>query len=99
MDLPVAIRMEQDPIFSCLFPPIHSPHQMVAVPSCESGDLLLADRAKTVLLFPEGKQLSFPLEMVYHFDAQAFFKVLFPGGIVRVCLAFDFHMSLDRDIC
>ena len=69
------------------------------MPSCELGDLLLTDRTETFLLFPEGEQLPFPLEIVYHLDAEAFFKVLFPSGIVGVGFSLDFHMSLDRDIC
>lgn len=85
--------------FGGILPSVHPAHKMVVVPSCESRDLLLADRANPFLLFPEGKQLSFPLEIVYHFDVEAFFNVLFPGGILGVCLSFDFHMSLDRDIC
>src|SRR5258708_26192858 len=99
MNLPVAIGVKQDPIVGGIFPSVHSPHKMVVVPSCELGDLLLTDRTEPFLFFPEGDQLPFPLEVVYHLDAEAFFKVLFPGGIVGVCLSFDFHMSLDRDIC
>src|SRR5271157_2830640 len=72
---------------------------MVIVPSCELGDLLLTDRTETVLLFPEGEQLPFPLEIVYHLHAEAFFKVLLPGGIVGVCFSLAFHMSLDSNMC
>ncbi len=72
---------------------------MVVMPSCECGDLLLTDRTETVLLFPEGNQLPFPLEIVYHLHAEAFFKVLFPSGIVGVCFSLDFHMPFDRDVC
>src|SRR5260370_13255573 len=72
---------------------------MVVVRSCECGDLLLTGRPETFLLFPEGEQLPFPLEMVYHLHAEAFFKVLFPSGIVGVCFSLDFHMSLDGDVC
>ncbi len=72
---------------------------MVVVPSCEFGDLLLADRTETVLFFPEGAQLSFPFEIVHHLDAEAFFEVLFPSGIVGVRFSFNFHMSFDGDIC
>jgi hypothetical protein len=99
MDLPVAIRVKQNPIFGCIFPSVHPPHKMVVVPPCELGDLLLTDWTESFLLFPEGEQLPFPLEIVYHLDAEAFFKVLFPSGIVGVCFSLDFHMSLDRDIC
>src|SRR5258708_39057449 len=71
---------------------------MVVVPSCECGDLLLTDRTETFLLFPEGEQLPFPLELVYHLHAEAFFNVLFPSGIVGVCFSLDFHMSLASDV-
>ena len=99
MDLPVAIGMEQNPILGGIFPSVHTPHNMVVVPPCELGDLLLTDWTESFLLFPEGDQLPFPLEIVYHLDAEAFFKVLFPSGIVGVCFSLDFHMSFDRDIC
>ena len=99
MNLPVAIGVKQDSIFGCIFPSVHSPHKMVVMPSCECGDLLLTDRTETVLLFPEGNQLPFPLEIVYHLHAEAFFKVLFPSGIVGVCFSLDFHMPFDRDVC
>ena len=99
MDLPVTVGVKQDPIFCCVFPSVDPPQHMVIVPSCEFGDLLLTNMTKPFLFLPEGDQLLFPLEIVHHFDAEAFFKVLFPGGIVGVCLSFDFHMSLDRDIC
>ena len=95
----MAIGMEQNPILGGIFPSVHTPHNMVVVPPCELGDLLLTDRTETFLLFPEGDQLPFPLEIVYHLDAEAFFKVLFPSGIVGVGFSLDFHMSLDRDIC
>ena len=72
---------------------------MVVVPSCEFGDLLLADRTHSFLLFPQSDEPSFPLEIVDHLNAEAFFKVLFPSGIVGVGFSLDFHMSLDRDIC
>ncbi len=72
---------------------------MVVVPSGEFGDFLLTDRTESFLLFPEGDQLPFPLEMVNHFHAEAFFKVLFPSRIVGVCFSLNFHMSFDGDMC
>src|SRR5260370_2872055 len=98
MDFPVTAGLQHTRIVGCIFPSIPSPTKMVVVPSCECGDLLLTDRAETFLLFPEGEQLPFPLEIVYHLHAEAFFKVLFPSGIVGVCFSLDFHMSLDRDV-
>ena len=71
---------------------------MVVVPSCEFGDLLLADRTKSFLLFPEGDQLPFSLEIVNHFHAEAFFKVFFPSEVIWVCFSLDFHMPFDRDV-
>src|SRR6266480_2396941 len=99
MDLSVAIRMEQHPIVGGIFPSIHAPHKMVVVPSCELSDLLLTDWTKPFLFFPEGEQLPFPLEMVHHLDAEAFFEVLFPSGVVGVRFSLNFHMSFDGDIC
>ena len=94
----MAIGMEQNPILGGIFPSVHTPHNMVVVPPCELGDLLLTDWTESFLLFPEGDQLPFPLEIVYHLDAEAFFKVRFPSGIVGVCFSLDFHMSLDRNV-
>src|SRR6266487_2702203 len=71
---------------------------MVVVPSCEVRDLLLADRTKSFLLFPEGDQLPFSLEIVNHFHAEAFFKVFFPSRVIWVCFSLDFHMSFDRNM-
>ncbi len=98
MDLSVASGMKQHPVVGGIFSPVHPPHKMVVVPSCECGDLLLADRTESFLLFPEGDQLPFPLEIVHHFYAEALFKVLFPSRIIGVGFSLNFHMSLDRDM-
>ena len=98
MDLSVASGMKQHPVVGGLFAPVHPPHQMVGVPSCECGDLLLADRTASLLLFPEGDPLPVPLEMVHHFDAEALFKVLFPSRIRGVGFSLHFHLPFARDV-
>ena len=95
----MTVGVKQDPIVGGILPSVHPPHKMMIVPSCEFGDLLLADRANSFLFFPEGDQLPFPFKIVYHLHAKAFFKIHFPSGIVGICFSLDFHMSFDRDIC
>ena len=91
--------MKQDPIVGGLRPSVYPPYQVMVVPACEVGDLLLADRTDSFLFFPEGNQLVFPLEVLCHLDTEAVFKVRFPGRVVGVGRSFDFHMALDGDVC
>ncbi len=67
----------------------------MAVPSRNLGDFLLADWAKSVLLFPEVNEPSFSLEGIYHVNVQTFFVVGFPFWVVWVCFSFDFDVSFD----
>ena len=47
---------------------------MMAMPTCDLGDLLVADWAESSLFFPEGKQPVFPFEGRCHFNVETFFK-------------------------
>jgi hypothetical protein len=44
--------VEQDTVFRALCPPFGPPEKVMAMPSCDLGDLLVTDRTETVLLFP-----------------------------------------------
>ncbi len=71
---------------------------VVIVPTGELGDFLLTDRTDAVLFFPKMEQLAALPEIIDHFDAEAFFKIEFPGRIVGVGLSFDFGVTADRRV-
>ena len=70
---------------------------MVAVPSCDPGDLLVADGAEAVLLFPEVAKPSPAFESGIHPHVEAFLKVLFPGWIVGIGRGFDLCVPFNAD--
>jgi hypothetical protein len=98
MDLPVAVGVQEDTVVRCIPAPMRAPDNVMVVPSCESGDLLVANRTETVLVFPQVQQLPAAFEGVCHLHAEAFFEVHFPLRVVRVCCAFDFDMPLNGHV-
>ena len=68
----------------------------MAVPSADLGDLLVADRAESSLLFPEREQPAFPFERCLHANIEAFLKVAFPRRVVWVGFSLDFDVSCSR---
>jgi hypothetical protein len=86
---------EEHPVVCRITASVGPPDDVMVVPARQSGDLLMADRAKTLLVFPEVQQLPSALQVVCHLHAYAFFEVHFPLVIVRVCRPFDLHMPLD----
>ena len=68
----------------------------MAVPSADLGDLLVADRAESSLLFPEREQPAFPFERCLHANIETFLKVAFPFWVVWVGFSTDFDVSCDR---
>ena len=56
----------------------------------------MTTRTETFLLFPEGKQLPFPPQCVFHFHAQAFLEIHFPCGVKRIGCSLKLDMSFDR---
>ncbi len=70
---------------------------MVAVPSCYLGDLLVADGAEAVLLFPEVAKPPPSFELGIHPHVEAFLKVLLPGWIVGIGRGFDLRVSFNTD--
>jgi hypothetical protein len=95
MDLTVAFRMEKNSVLGPIAAPVSSPNQVMVVPSCEFGDFLVANGAKTVLFFPEAEELSPLSEVVCHLEAQAFLKVGFPSRVIGIGRPFDFPVSLN----
>ena len=72
---------------------------VMAVPSCDPGDFLLAKWAKSVLLLPEVREPSSSFQGVHHVNVQAFFIVAFPFWVVGVCFSLDFDVSFDWHAC
>ena len=66
MDLPVAVGVQESPVLCCIPAPMRPPDHVMVVPSCESGDLLVAERTETVLLLPQVEQLPSAFEGVCH---------------------------------
>src|SRR5690348_9227787 len=69
---------------------------MVAVPSGDRGDLLVADRAESSLLFPEREQPAFSLKRCLRAHIETLLKVAFPCWVVGVGFSPDFDVSCDR---
>jgi hypothetical protein len=67
------------------------------VPSGNLGDLLIADGAEAVLLFPEVAKPPPAFESGIHSHVEAFFKVLFPGWIVGIGRGSDLGVPLNAD--
>jgi len=91
----MAVRVEEHTVVCIVSAASGSPDDVMIVPTRETSDFLVADRANPILLFPEVKQLSSSPEIICHFHAQTFFEVDFPLWIVWVCFTFDFSVPLD----
>ena len=70
----------------------------MAMPSCEGGDLLVADRTEAMLFSPEMEQLSSAFQLAGHLDSQTLLKVLLPGGVIRIGFPMNFDVALDLDL-
>ena len=58
---------------------------MMAVPSSDLGDLLVADWAESVPVLSRGVcNQCFPFRVRCHLNVEAFFKVAFPCRVIRV---------------
>ena len=89
--------MKQDPVGSSITAPIDSPHHVMAMPSCEGGNLLVADRTETLLFSPELEQLSSAFQLAGHLESQTLLKVLLPGRVIRIGFPMNFDVALDLD--
>jgi hypothetical protein len=70
---------------------------MMAMPSRDFGDLLVADWTQTALLSPKVDEPLFPFGGVYHLHVEAFFKVPFPLWVIWICLPLDLGVPFDGD--
>src|SRR5215510_7496770 len=66
MDLPVTMGMQEHTVGCPIAASMGSPDAVMVVPSRQSGDLLVADRAEPVLLLPQVQQLPSAFEVVCH---------------------------------
>ena len=82
MDLPVTVGMQEYPVVCRIAATVGPPDGMMVMPSRESGNFLVTQRAETVLVFPEVQQLPSSFEVVCHLHAQAFLEGP-TGGNVR----------------
>ena len=98
MDLPVTVGMQEYPVVCRIAATVGPPDGMMVMPSRESGNFLVTQRAETVLLFPEVQQLPSSFKVVCHPYVQAFLEVHFPLGVIRICRASDLHMPLNRHV-
>src|SRR5229473_2844375 len=95
MQLPMAGRVQKNPVSCMMCASFALPDNVVVVPSRYLGDLLLAHRTYSFLFFPEVTQLPSSREVLCHFDAEAFFKIHFPFRVEGVCFSLDKGMPLD----
>lgn len=98
MNLSVTSGMEKNTVFCLVAAPVSAPNNVVVVPASKFGDFMVADGTETVLFFPEPKQLAALSEIDNHFETKTLLKIGFPFRVVRVSLASDFRMPLDRSI-
>ena len=89
--------VEKDAIVCPIFPTVTSPFHVMAMPSCERGNLAGAERTEAALLFPEVQQGPFSFQVVYHLYVKPFFKVHFPFRVIGICFAPNFDVPFNGD--
>ena len=90
--------MEKDAIIRLIFATMTFPLHVVAVPSRDPGDFLVAHGACSVLFLPQMQELSFPGQVLLCFHVKTFFKVGFPGRIEWIGSPLNGSMPLDFHI-
>ena len=95
MNLSVTIGMNQDAVLCTICATQRLVHDVVVVPARYLGDGLVTHWADASLFFPQVQQFAFPVQGLFHFYAQAFFKIEFPCWIVGVAFPFDLGMVPD----
>ena len=95
----VAFWVEKDAIVCLISASMTSPRNVMAMPSSELRDLLVAEWAEAVLLFPEREQCPFSLQGVDRLHVEALLKIGLPFRIIRICLAPNFDVPFNGDAC
>ena len=93
----MAFWVEKNAIICLVSTTVTSPLNMMAMPSCELGNLTGAKRAEASLLFPEIEQSPLSFQVMYHLYVKPFFKVHFPFRVIGICFAADFDVPFNRD--
>src|SRR5260370_17480289 len=91
--------MEQHLVIGTVLSALGSPDEVMGIPSCHIGDLLLTHRAKSVLLFPEKEDFSSTYQGICHFHSETFLEVGLPLGIIGIGFCSDFRVSFDGHMC
>ena len=97
MNLLMTGWMKQHAVLCAVSSAFGSPQKVMAVPSRDPGDLLIADGTEAVLLLPQVAEPPSPFQLCSHMHVEAFFKVRFPGRVVEIGLCADFRVPLDAD--
>src|SRR2546429_3373464 len=94
----MAIGVKQDAVFCPICTTFASPDQVVAVPSGDPGDFLVAYWAFSVLFPPQMQELSFAGQVLLCFHVKTLFKVGFPGRIKWIGRSLNGSVPLDFHI-
>ena len=70
---------------------------MLAVPSGDLGDLLVADGTETVLLFPKVDEPLSAFESGFHLHVEASCKIRLPSRVVGIGFCTDLRVPLNED--
>src|SRR2546421_12868169 len=90
--------VKEHSVFRMVCASFASPDEMMAMPSSDFGDSLVAQWADSVLLLPDREKASFPSQVPFHLHVETFFKVRFPGWIKWVGCSLYKGMPLDLHI-
>ena len=94
----MAIRMKEYEVVCPVGAPFTSPDYMMAVPSGNLGDSLVAHRTESLLFLPQMQESPFAGQVSLCFYVETLLKVRFPSRIIRICLSLDGSMPLDFHI-
>ena len=94
----MAIRMKEYEVVCPVGAPFTSPDYMMAVPSGNLGDSLVAHRTESFLFLPQMQESPFAGQVSLCFYVETLLKVRFPSRIIRICLSLDGSMPLDFHI-
>ena len=99
MNVLVAIWVKQHILFCTILSASGFLADTMDHPSRPIGDLVVTDRAETILLPPEEKKFPSSQEGICHLDSKAFLEVHAPCGVIRIGFCSDFGVSLDWHKC
>src|SRR5947209_16069567 len=98
MKLRVAVRVKKHQVFVPICTSFASPDHMMAVPSRDFCDSLVAHRTETFLFLPQMQESSFAGQVPLGFHIETLLKIRFPVRIERIGRSLNGSMPLDFDI-